>query len=239
MALINNKISELQAAVKDVDLPGSIKLPDTASLVGNALMSSACRYLRPGQGILLGSTPFTVKSVAGSSAVTVDEFKDRMGNRASIEKSDIYTDGKLLNLRNCAGTVVYSIDPTGTPILHSGLVARITERDVTIEAIQSGLVLVTGTEARLHFVTAPGSTETSSIDRLGFPNTLHEFRIINRGSDPMSLTSYDEGNRETAKVYGTIPPNSLATVSILIGLPTQNARTSFVVYLDTVLATKV
>lgn len=240
MALINNKIADLQAAIKDVDLPGSIKLPDTASIVGNALMSPACKYLRPGQGIVLASNAFTIKSVTGSTAVTVDEFKDRMGNRGSIEKSDLYTDGNLFNLKNCAGALVYSIDATGTPVLHTGLAARTTDRDVTIEAMRAGLVVVTGTEARLRFVSAPGVAEASAIDRLGFPNTLHEFRVVNRSGDPMALTTEDlaGAGRDATKTHGTIPARSIATVSVLVGIPSSANKDSggFVIYVNSVTA---
>lgn len=234
MALVNHKITELQAAVRDTDILGSIKLPDSASLTGNTILSTACKYLRPGQGVVLSAQPFTIKSATRSSAITTDEFKDRMGNRASIEKADLYTDGNLFNLRNCAGVLAFSIDPTGTPVLHNGLSARVTERDILIDAMRSGLVVVTGgKEAMIKFVVSGSADTVSSIDRLGFANTLHTFKIYNRGSDVVSVMTEGTGG----KTWGTVAAGGMCTVDILIGARDETGKEVYDVFVHSQIAT--
>ena len=222
MAITNDKISLMQAAVKDVDLPGSIKLPDTGSVNGNILNSSSVRYLRAGQGIVLGSNSFTVKSVSNPKELILDqEYKDRMGNRASIDKADFYTDGNLLNLKNCAGKTVFSIDSTGSPLLHNGIVATVTEKEITIDAIRSGLVIITGNEAIV---------KLQNIEKLGFANTLHRFYLINQNATANGIQLSSEtltGKGTQTARHGTISKQSIATISVLIGKDNE-----YVVYLN-------
>lgn len=210
MAMTTDRLIALQSAVKEVDFPGSIKLPDSGSVSGSSLVSVSAKYLKPGQGIVVGSNAFTVKGVVSTKEVVLDsEFKDRTGNRASIDNADLYMDGNLLNLKTCAGNVVYSVNASGSPLLHNGLVGVSVSKDVSIDDIKSGLVVATGKDVVLKLS-----------DATFVANSLYVFYLLNNSSDEVNL------NVDVAFVK-KLPALSLSTVRLFVG--TNNAVS---VYLD-------
>lgn len=209
MALATDKLTALQSAVKEVDFPGSIKLPDSGSVSGSSLVSVSAKYLKPGQGVVVGSNVFTVKGVLSTKEVLLDsEFKDRTGNRASIDNADLYMDGNLFNLKTCAGKVVYSVSANGSPILHNGLVGVSVAKDVSIDDIKSGLIVATTKDVALKVS-----------DATFVANSLYVFYILNNSSDEVNLNV-------DATFVKKLAASSLSTVRLFVG--TNNAVSVFV-----------
>lgn len=184
MAMANQNIGFLKTAVLDADVSASIKLPDTGTLTGNTLVSTSAKYLRPGQGAILGSHSFSVASVNGNSVAVDAHYKDRMGNPGILDRADLYTDGALFRLSTCAKRTVFSVDPTGVPILHNGVPALKVADNLTIDHARLGFAVVS-TGPTINFVFQ--STSGVGIDKLGFSNSLHRLVVANQTGAELSI----------------------------------------------------
>ena len=146
-----------------------------------------------GQAVVLGGNSFNILNVQGNQATVDSVYTDRNGNAASIDRGDLYTDGDLLRLNNCANRTVFKVDATGVPVLPNGHQGQpTTASHLTIDDIRSGFVIAKNVAAITlkYDSTDPEVASRTRVEKLGPQGSLHTFLLFN---DSMHDLVFDVG----------------------------------------------
>jgi hypothetical protein len=221
MALYNSNLERKQAAILNSDIHASIKLPDTGSVTGSVLTTASAKYLRPGQGVVLGGNHFNITDIQGNQVKIDREFIDRNGNAASIDRGDVYTDGTLMRINNCAERSVFEIDATGVPITKNGIPRKVKTDEITFDDIRTGFVVVKNlpTTVLRYKSSDPSTSSKFGLEKLGPVGSLHTFILFNH-----SIADLDFDIGEPFGVVGSlarsiIGPNTMVRIFLYIEDP--------------------